>query len=174
MESIPGKGVCDVSLKLDSFNRPHISYCTRKPQTFGCICDDLKYAWYDGLHWTIETLDTEGDVGGYNSLVLVGDKPHISYYDFTNKDLKFFYRDALGGDHIQVIDSDGDVGSWSSMVWGYDRLHINYADITNGFLKYARAQSGTWLIETIDNNGDTGYDGSIAYCMSLPLPEPRE
>ena len=161
------------SIALDSFSRPHISYCSRNTQYLGCKCDDLKYAWYDGFRWNIETLDTEGNVGDFNSLVLRGDKPHISYYDSSKGDLKFFYKDALGGGHIQTIDSVGDVGKDSSMVWGYDRFHINYLDATNNFLKYARSSGGSWIIETIDNNGDTGYYGSIDYCMSSPPGAPR-
>ncbi len=43
--------------------------------------------------WTIETVDSGGDVGGYTSIAIGSsiafpDKVHIVYYDFTNKELK--------------------------------------------------------------------------------------
>ena len=42
---------------------------------------------------TITTVDSGGDVGWYSSIVLGGDgKPTISYYDWTNGDLKVARR----------------------------------------------------------------------------------
>ena len=80
------------SLAIDSANNPHISYYDR---TKG----DLKYAVKVGGVWTFTIVDrgacmdiacniTE-DVGGFTSLALNQDgKAAISYYDYTNADLK--------------------------------------------------------------------------------------
>ena len=46
-----------------------------------------------------------------------GDYPHISYYDETNADLKYAYRDASGW-HIQTVDSEGSVGTSTSLALG--------------------------------------------------------
>jgi hypothetical protein len=40
--------------------------------------------------WSIETVDSDGDVGRVPSIVLdSNDYPHISYRDYTNGDLKY-------------------------------------------------------------------------------------
>jgi hypothetical protein len=71
------------SLALDAAGRPHISY-------YDSTNDDLKYAYFDGTAWQIETVDSAGWVGYYTSLELDSfGRPHISYYDGTNGDLKY-------------------------------------------------------------------------------------
>ncbi len=69
------------SLVIDESNRPLISY-----QHNGC----LKTAYYTGSSWQKETVDCDGNVGKYCSLALDSEgKPHICYYDDTNKNLKY-------------------------------------------------------------------------------------
>ncbi len=51
------------SLALDEQGRPHISY-------YDAAYADLKYAYFDGASWRIETVDSEGYVGEYTSLAL--------------------------------------------------------------------------------------------------------
>ena len=43
----------DLSLQLDSFDRPHISYCTPP----GGAVRDLRYARWTGSDWEIQTVD---------------------------------------------------------------------------------------------------------------------
>jgi hypothetical protein len=71
------------SLALDSNGNPHISY---HDSTNG----DLKYNKWGSTGWSIETVDSTGDVGSSTSLALDSSgNPHISYYDYTNGDLKY-------------------------------------------------------------------------------------
>jgi hypothetical protein len=149
------------SIALDSGNRPHISYC--KYDVTSRVCDDLKYAYYDGSFWQNETVDSAGDVGGYTSIALdSNNRPHISYYDATNDDLKYAYFDGSFWQN-ETVDSGEDVGEWTSIALDTsDRPHISYYDRTNGDLKYAYFDGSFWQIETVDSAGDVGWFTSIA------------
>jgi hypothetical protein len=122
---------------LDSAGHPHISY-------FDETNDNLKYAYLDGVAgWQIETVDTgdptgAGDVGRYSSLALDADnRPHISYYDSINMNLKYAYSDGSSW-HLQTADSTGIVGQYTSLVLDADNHpHISYYDLTNDDLGYA-------------------------------------
>lgn len=56
--------------------------------------------------WHIETVDSVGNVGEYTSIALGSrDRPHISYLDDINRDLKYAYKEpppAVGGIWIPV------------------------------------------------------------------------
>ncbi|MCU0612315.1 MAG: BNR repeat-containing protein, partial [Candidatus Eisenbacteria bacterium] len=61
------------SLALDSSGRPHIAYYDEKTQ-------DLRYAFFDGLGWQFQTVESTGNAGTYPSLVLdETDLPHVSF-----------------------------------------------------------------------------------------------
>jgi uncharacterized repeat protein (TIGR01451 family) len=83
-------GTRDGSLALDGEGYPHISYyASWSYDPYGPV-RDLKYAYLDATGWHTQTVDSEGDVGEYNSLALDGaGLPHISYLDRTCFDLKY-------------------------------------------------------------------------------------
>jgi len=84
------------SLALDSSGWPHISYYDHTNR-------DLKYAWYNGVAWQIETVDSGGDVGEYPSLALdSSDRPHISY---SGNGLKYAWHNGTGW-QTETVDSD--------------------------------------------------------------------
>ena len=63
----------------------------------------------------------------------------ISYYDYTNTNLKYAYYDGSSW-HIETVDSYGDVGMFTSSIAldSNDHPHISYYDVSWGNLKYAR------------------------------------
>ena len=113
--------------------------------------------------WTMETVDTFHDVGGFTSLAIdPGDVVHICYYDFTDSDLKYA-TNAEGGWDIQTVDSDGFVGQYASLALdSSNHAHVSYCDLANGDLRYATNIGGSWFSLTIDRMGDVGQYTSIA------------
>jgi hypothetical protein len=96
------------SLALNEGGQPNISY-----RGDGC----LKYAsrvptadadGRDGTGWRVEIVDDDGDVGAYASLALDSNGwPHISYFDKSNKDLKFAQLSPELDLHKEANPSDG-------------------------------------------------------------------
>jgi hypothetical protein len=75
------------SITLDSGDNPHISY-------YDNWRGDLKHARWTGSVWSIETVDSDGNVGYDTSIALdSSDSPHISYSDYNKGDLKYAHGD---------------------------------------------------------------------------------
>lgn len=138
------------SLALDNLDYPHIAY-------YDWTNGDLKYAFCDSAlaptadncndaaNWTVVTLDSAGYTGLYASIALDPSSytPRISYYDFTNGDLRYAYCDADCGNPSNwikfTINSSGDVGGYTSMALDSTtgNPRISYYDFTNMDLKFA-------------------------------------
>ncbi len=127
-------------------------------------CDDLFYAYFDGTNWHTELVDGVVRAGMTNSIAVDSHgRPHISYYDATNQNLKYAYRDS-GGWHVQTIDSVGDVGAYNSLALDQsDRPHIAYcvwaSRCTN--LKYVRFDGVAWQFQVVDSTDSPGAYSSI-------------
>jgi hypothetical protein len=94
-----------------------------------------------------------------------GGRPHMSYYDATNKDLKYAYMDSSHAWHAAPVDSAGDVGKYSSLVLDSGNWpHIAYYDETNGALKYTFQDATGWHTMTLDDpaSGSAGFGLSLA------------
>jgi len=83
-------------------------------------------------------VDKTGGVGKCTSIALdTSGKPHISYFNETNDDLKYAAFDGASW-NIATVDSTGDVGEWTSIALdANDYPHISYYDNSNDDLKCA-------------------------------------
>jgi hypothetical protein len=107
--------------------------------------------------------------GRYTSLELdAAGRPHISYYDAENGDLKYAYKDASVW-HVETVDSVGNVGGYTSLA--LDELgqpNISYCRLTDASftqcddLKYAIKMHGVWHKQTVDSDGYVGAYSSMA------------
>ena len=121
--------------------------------------------------WVTETVDSEGDVGRYDTSIAVDSSGnvHISYHDYTNSALKYA-TNASGSWVIETVDGNGDVGLYSSIALdSSDNVYIIYS--ISDTLKYAGNASGSWVIETIEsiNDGTGGNDGGDFHDASIAI-----
>ncbi|GIW76612.1 MAG: hypothetical protein KatS3mg104_1675 [Phycisphaerae bacterium] len=144
--SLPFQGYY-LSLAVDRWGRPSVAY-------FDGVNGDLKYAHFNGVRWTTESIDTKNSVGLYPSLVFDRNElPVISYYRKTTGDLRVARQNDQGNWVITEVDANGDVGRDTSLSMDRNgRLGIAYADSTTGFLKYAMYNPSTdqWANTFVD------------------------
>lgn len=126
------------SIAVDTNNHPMISYMIEK-------YDQLRFA--ECTHecstrqdyWEITTVDaSDNNVGSFSSLVVdSANRPHISYYDATNKNLKYAVRDSDEETFdVSTVDSDGDVGWYTSIALDVNNnVYITYFDQSEGDLR---------------------------------------
>jgi hypothetical protein len=177
VDDTPGTGR-HASLALDGSDNPHIAYCMGATYPTGnpFYCTTLKYAYWDTGAWHIETVDSDPGVGSYASLALdAAGQPHIGYYDDNNGVLKYAYSTETATWQIETVDGSAGVGEYLSMVLDASgQPAFSYYDATNGALKFAwngspkgtascfgGAETATWHIETVDDNGNVGLYTSL-------------
>jgi hypothetical protein len=127
------------------------------------------------------TPDSTGTVGNFNSLAVVNGNPAISYWDVTNKDLKYVRAsDANGGSWGAPVaaDSAGNVGGYTSLAVVNGNPAISYCDVTNDHLKYVRAtdaSGSSWDSPvTVDSTGAVGQYTSLAIVNGNPAISYRD
>lgn len=114
------------------------------------IIGALGCGWSDALIWHTQWADKPGSVGKFSSLDLDGAyRPHIAYYDETNRRLRYARWDGASW-RVQTVDGAGNVGKFCSLALDSgDRAHISYFDVSNRALKYARWTGTSWARATV-------------------------
>jgi hypothetical protein len=159
----------EISLALDSDDRPHISYIADHPAEG--YYELLKYARWAGAGWKVEVVDNEGIGCRWVHMVLdSGDRPHIVYY-FSPPRVNgppgewLKYAHWTGAEwKFEVIDTVGPGGSPPGPAIALDSAdnpHIAYLYLRS-MLKYARWTGSGWEFEIIDNEGWVGGETSLA------------
>ncbi|MCL5278136.1 MAG: hypothetical protein M1517_10255 [Deltaproteobacteria bacterium] len=121
------------SLVLDSDNDPHISY-------YDADYGTLRYAYFNGVIWTYQYIDTKGFAGAYNSIALdQSGNPIVAYQDVTNGAVKIAF-DQKGVWKTFYVDSSDyyRTGYWISLaVAGNNGIGISYRNATTHALMFA-------------------------------------
>ena len=183
IQTVPGSegdNVFDTSIVLDSKRNPHISYLN----STGAYSDrSLRYAYYNGVSWSVKTVDSEGNVGHANSIALDSrDYPYISYvyvYSFRGHDLRyaragippiasFTYSpsEPIGGETVNFdastsYDPDGTIVSYA---WDFgDGTTIAEIDSITTHA-YATAGNHTVALTVTDSDG---FDGTTTQFITI-------
>lgn len=133
----------------------------------------LKYAFCPSpcttsTNWIKVTVDTAEEAGQHTSLAMFADRPSISYYDASKKDLRYATcTQDCGTDSPQwslfTIDETGDVGLYTSLkIDSIGNLHINYYDAIGQDLRYATGSPMSGGILIVSSDGDVGQYASLA------------
>ena len=141
----------DLSMTLDSSDNPHIAYQDHSISA-------LRYAFWDGVDWQIQTVRPV--YAQHISLALdsIGN-PHISYYA---ADLFYEFWDGSAWQR-QTVDSTMGAGWYTSLALDVsDHPHISYRNNSERVLKYASRTGSTWQTQTVDADGNVGRYTSLA------------
>ena len=154
-----GAGESQTAMAIDKNDNMTVAFFD---ETSGSLKVAFKPA---GGAWTVQTADGSfGSVGWDPALALDQDGyPHIAYYDFSNKYLKYVAKDANGWQAPQVVDQQGDVGGRPSLALNnLGQPFITYFDWSKGDLKFAYhdAEWG-WQSSTLHGDGYAGETSSL-------------
>ena len=113
--------------------------------------------------WHIITVESDGNVGEYTSIVLDNSGyPHISYLDRSNYNLKYAKYNGSSWEFDVVDDSEG-TGFYTSLELDSNQYpNIAYYQWGDAYdLEYARWNGSSWELEGIDEEYIAGQDCSL-------------
>ena len=148
----PGHDGWDNNLALDSTGAPHT--VSIDPSQFGSS-SGVEYATLNGGSWTVEEVGSGAVPYEFGTGIALDsrDRPHLVWFDASDKDLKYAFKDG-GRWFISTVDSEGDVGRYPSLVVDKtDNPSISYYERiseSEGYIKIARWDGDGWNTERID------------------------
>ena len=156
------------SLAVDGTGRIHVAYAD-------FTSGDTRYATCaancsTAASWQLASIDAVRD-GAYASLTVDGSsRVHVSYFDFTNGDLRYATCATSCANAASwqsaTVDAPGTVGRWTSLAVQSGRIHISYYDQSSADLKYATCAvdclvTASWQRVTVDATGTVGEQNSL-------------
>tara|TARA_B100000609_G_scaffold199503_1_gene203479 strand:+ start:663 stop:2432 length:1770 start_codon:yes stop_codon:yes gene_type:complete len=134
---------CGGKLKCGSCSAPYTCGGAGKANVCGC----------DGK-WRVGSAESQGYSGVGADLKLdISGRPHMSHFNYSNKQLKYVYQDSVGIWRSEVALTLSNVSTSSSTGLGLDTkggVHIAYYDGANlGAYIASKPKGGTWTKETI-------------------------
>jgi len=129
-----------------------------------------------GDEWVIDTVDATVEVGVSSIAIDSQGFPHISYYDETNKCLKYAHLTNSGWS-MEIVDVTEWTGYYTSIAVDFnDNPHIAYNrnDGVTADLRYAYWTGSTWSLEIVESPSealvlflslalDSNYNPHISY-----------
>jgi len=148
------------SLVLDESGNPYIAYSND-------VSDDLSLVRKTGGTWTVENIDTTGDVGQYPSIALdLSRNPVISHLDRNGFDLKYAAYDGTAW-NIETVDATDNVGHHTSVsVDSVGNIGISYVNATDRDLKFAFAPTAAAI--PVLSPGATGLLLALLFALGRP------
>ena len=160
------------SIAIDSQGRPHVAYAAG-----GGVGNDLdlRYAFFDGTDWVVETVYDQINILSQVSLALdSNDRAHVSAgIDEISEiaDLLYAFRSDSGWEVSELKDVTGQAGEYNSLVLdANDRPHISYFYPSQHQVKYAHNPGTGWEFEVVEDAAPTIQE---PYC-SIVLDEGGE
>ncbi len=159
IESVGPTAFLQISLALDLWNRPHVTYYDYATARF-------RYAVRGATGWVLETISASDHTGGESSLAVDGcGDPHIACLDVPpsgDDNLVYFRRGYSGWDSV-VVDAEGDVGDGPSIALDATGCpQFSYLYQSGWDLRHARKTDCTILTCVPDSVGG----GSVASTSS--------
>jgi hypothetical protein len=160
-----------IGLAIDSSGQPHLSY-------YDEANGNVKYATKTATAgWVSEVVALAGSttplsIAVYTTIAVDSSgNPQIAYFDDNTNQLKYARKSGTAWT-VETIDAGcGSAcalnGSDPSLALdSFDNPHVSYygsaGGTSNGYLRYAYKSGGSWHSETVDSDGDAGFETTIA------------
>ncbi|GAF91912.1 unnamed protein product, partial [marine sediment metagenome] len=141
-----------IDMEMDSSGLCHISY-----SSFLCCEDTVRYAkQLENGSWDIQVVEQLNIERIITSLALDSDnRPHITYLDWGNKQLKYATLSEERGWQIEIVDKAvGNINYLYSTSIALDQQgfpHITYYDkLTNSIMHVYKISPTQWISEVVD------------------------